>query len=89
MRFRKLCLALSAAALACSGLLFQASGAAAQSWPSRAVTIIVPFGAGSITDAMARVLADKLGPIWKQSVVVENRPGLPGTTAAAKSAPDG
>jgi len=89
MRFRKLCLALSAAVLACSGLLFQASGAAAQSWPSRAVTIIVPFGAGSITDAMARVLADKLGPIWKQSVVVENRPGLPGTTAAAKSAPDG
>jgi tripartite-type tricarboxylate transporter receptor subunit TctC len=89
MRFRKFCLALGAAALACSGLLFQASGAVAQTYPSRTVTIIVPFGAGSITDAMARVLADKLGPIWKQSVVVENRPGLPGTTAAAKSAPDG
>jgi tripartite-type tricarboxylate transporter receptor subunit TctC len=88
MRFRKFCLALGAAALACSGLLFQASGAVAQTYPSRTVTIIVPFGAGSITDAMARVLADKLGPIWKQSVVVENRPGLPGTTAAAKSAPD-
>jgi len=38
---------------------------------------------------MARVLADKLGTMWKQSVVVENRPGLPGTTAVAKSAPDG
>ena len=89
VRFRKFCMAMGTAALACSGLLFQASGAVAQSWPSRSVTIIVPFGAGSITDAMARVLADKLGPIWKQSVVVENRPGLPGTTAVAKSAPDG
>jgi tripartite-type tricarboxylate transporter receptor subunit TctC len=86
---RKFCLAIVAAALACSALLFQVSGAAAQSYPSRTVTIVVPFGAGSITDAMARVLADKLGAMWKQSVVVENRPGLPGTTAAAKSAPDG
>src|SRR5262245_9734745 len=88
-RFQNFSIAISAAALACSGLLFQPSGAAAQSYPSRSVTIIVPFGAGSITDAMARVLADKLGAMWKQSVVVENRPGLPGTTAVAKSAPDG
>jgi tripartite-type tricarboxylate transporter receptor subunit TctC len=88
-RFRKVCIAVGAAALTCSGLLFQASGALAQSYPSRTVTIIVPFGAGSITDSLARVLADKLGGIWKQSVVVENRPGLPGTTAVAKSAPDG
>jgi len=89
VRFRKFCIATGAVALACFGLLFQTSAAVAQSWPSRSVTIVVPFGAGSITDAMARVLADKLGPIWKQSVVVENRPGLPGTTAVAKSAPDG
>ena len=88
-RFQKFCVAMGAAALACSGLLFQASGVAAQTYPTRTVTIIVPFGAGSITDAMARVLADKLGTMWKQSVVVENRPGLPGTTAVAKSAPDG
>lgn len=87
--FRKFCLVISAAALASTGLLFQASTAAAQAWPSRTVTIVVPFGAGSITDSMARVLADKLTTMWKQSVVVENRPGLPGTTAVAKSAPDG
>jgi tripartite-type tricarboxylate transporter receptor subunit TctC len=87
--FRKFCIATGTAALACSGLLFQASGAVAQSWPTRTVTIVVPFGAGSITDSMARVLADKLGTMWKQSVVVENRPGLPGTTGVAKSAPDG
>jgi tripartite-type tricarboxylate transporter receptor subunit TctC len=88
-RLQKFCIAIGAAALACSGLLFQTSAAMAQSWPARTVTIVVPFGAGSITDAMARVLADKLGTMWKQSVVVENRPGLPGTTAVAKSAPDG
>lgn len=68
--------------------LFQ-SPALAQSYPTRTVTIIVPFGAGSITDAMARVLADKLGATWKQSVVVENKPGLPGTAYVAKSDPDG
>jgi tripartite-type tricarboxylate transporter receptor subunit TctC len=53
------------------------------------VTIVVPFGAGSVTDAMARVLADKLSATWKQSVIVENKPGLPGTVSVAKSDPDG
>jgi tripartite-type tricarboxylate transporter receptor subunit TctC len=61
----------------------------AQSYPSEQVKIIVPFGAGSVTDTLARVLADKLGPIWKQNVIVENRPGLPGTTSVAKAQPDG
>jgi tripartite-type tricarboxylate transporter receptor subunit TctC len=87
--FRKFCLAFGAVALGCSALLSQTPEAAAQSYPNRTVTIVVPFGAGSITDSLARVLADKLGAMWKQSVVVENRPGLPGTTAVAKSAPDG
>jgi len=63
--------------------------AAAQSYPGRQVTIVVPFGAGSITDGLARVLADKLGPMWKQPVIVENRPGLPGTTFVSKAASDG
>ena len=49
----------------------------------------MPFGAGSITDTLARVLADKLVPMWKQNVVVENRPGLPGTTSVAKATGDG
>lgn len=88
-RFQKFCIAIGTAVLACSGLLFQTAGAVAQTYPTRTVTIVVPFGAGSITDSMARVLADKLGTMWKQSVVVENRPGLPGTTGVAKSAPDG
>ena len=53
------------------------------------VRIIVPFSAGSITDNLARILADKLGEIWKQQVIVENRAGLAGTTGAAKAPPDG
>jgi tripartite-type tricarboxylate transporter receptor subunit TctC len=75
-----------AAALAA---LFLSAPASAQTYPTRNVTIIVPFGAGSVTDAMARVLSDKLSATWKQSVVVENKPGLPGTAYVAKSDPDG
>ena len=63
------------------------SGTAA--YPNQSVKIIVPFGAGSITDTLARQVADHLGKTWNQSVIVENRPGLPGTTGVAKSAPDG
>ncbi|MBI5110578.1 MAG: tripartite tricarboxylate transporter substrate binding protein [Rhodovulum sp.] len=58
-------------------------------WPSQLVRIVVPFSAGSITDNLARILADKLSELWKQQVIVENRPGLPGTTSAAKAPPDG
>jgi len=58
-------------------------------YPSQIVKIVVPFSAGSITDSLARILADRLSEQWKQQVIVENRPGLPGTTAVAKSSPDG
>ena len=61
----------------------------AQSYPNQTVRIVVPFSAGSITDGLARVLADKLTEIWRQQVIVENRPGIAGTAGVAKSAPDG
>jgi tripartite-type tricarboxylate transporter receptor subunit TctC len=77
-------IALALAALTTSGL-----GASAQTYPSQVVRIVVPFSAGSITDGLARILADKLSEKWKQQVIVENRPGIPGTTAVAKSTPDG
>ncbi len=73
-------------AVALMALTAQAS---AQSYPSEQVKIVVPFGAGSVTDTLARVLADKLGPMWKQTVLVENRPGLPGTTSVARATADG
>src|SRR5258708_35904663 len=63
--------------------------APAQNFRNQRVTIVVPFSAGSITDGLARILADKLADLWKQQVIVENRAGLPGTTGVARSAPDG
>jgi tripartite-type tricarboxylate transporter receptor subunit TctC len=61
----------------------------AQSWPTQRVTIVVPFGAGSVTDILARIFAEDMGKRWGQQVIVENRPGLAGTAGVAKSAPDG
>jgi len=76
--------------LAAAALLASALGASAQQpYPHQVVRIVVPFSAGSITDGLARILADKLSEMWKQQVIVENRPGIPGTTAVAKAAPDG
>jgi tripartite-type tricarboxylate transporter receptor subunit TctC len=63
--------------------------ALAQDYPNQRVTIVVPFGAGSVTDIMARILADEASKRWGQQVVVENRPGLAGTAAVAKAPPDG
>ncbi|MEX2035735.1 MAG: hypothetical protein WEA28_11140 [Xanthobacteraceae bacterium] len=54
----------------------------AQSYPSKPITIIVPFGAGSATDTITRVLGQKLSVALKQSIVVENRPGANGALAA-------
>jgi len=69
-----------------------ATGAAAQSYPSKAITIIVPFPAGASPDLVARAIGQKLNEAWRQSVVIENKPGagaIIGTETVAKSAPDG
>lgn len=61
-------------------------------WPTKMIRIIVPFPAGSITDAMARLLADNLSKSLGQSVIVENKGGANGSigaTSVARSAPDG
>jgi len=68
------------------------NSASAQEWPARNITVVVPLGAGSASDIMARVVAEQLGKQIGQTVVVENRPGAGGTIGAnmvAKSAPDG
>jgi len=74
-------------------LLVLAGEALAQSYPSRAVTFIVPFAPGGGTDITARTVAAKLTQMWKtQSVVVENRGGaggVIGVDAVAKAKPDG
>ena len=64
----------------------------AQEYPSKPIRIIVPFGAGSATDALARTIGPKLTEMWGQQVIVENRPGagsVVGTAVAAKAPPDG
>jgi tripartite-type tricarboxylate transporter receptor subunit TctC len=86
-QFHRLWLTFAAAAAA--GMIGQTAPASAQAYPNQLVKIVVPFSAGSITDGLARILADKLTTIWKQQVIVENRPGLPGTTSVAKATPDG
>lgn len=53
----------------------------AQDWPSKPVRILVGSAPGGGTDAMARAVADRLGPLLKQPVVVENRPGVSNTLA--------
>jgi tripartite-type tricarboxylate transporter receptor subunit TctC len=61
-------------------------------FPNRPVTIIVPFAAGGPTDVLCRMLADELAKVWKQQVVVENKPGggtVIGTALVARAKPDG
>lgn len=68
------------------------SGAWAQSYPTRAVTLVVPYPPGGGTDITARFMAQKLAEAWGQPVVVENRSGAAATLGAgavAKAAPDG
>ena len=72
--------------------LVASAPAAAQSWPSRPLTMVVPFGAGGATDVMARTLAPRLSELLGQQVIVENVTGAGGMTGVArvaKAAPDG
>jgi tripartite-type tricarboxylate transporter receptor subunit TctC len=74
--------------LLCGGLGL-ASAQDAGKYPEQLVRIVVPFSAGSMTDIIARVIAEKLQQRWSKEVVVENRPGLAGTSSVAKAAADG
>ena len=68
------------------------STAAAQSYPTRPVHLVVTFAAGGAVDTVARALGQKLGESWKQPVLIDNRPGAGGNIAAeavAKAAGDG
>ena len=87
-RRRSLVAAAAAAALSCAAL----PALAQAGWPSKAIRIVVPYGAGSSPDVIARIVAEKLSPRLGQPVIIENRPGAGGnngTGAVAKSPGDG
>ena len=84
--------ALLVALLACGSLLGVARPAHAQAYPSRGITLVVPFAAGGPTDVVARALGAVMGKSLGQTVIIENKLGAGGTLAAgavAKATPDG
>jgi tripartite-type tricarboxylate transporter receptor subunit TctC len=86
-RIRTLGLAASAVAM-----LLGAGAQAQSNYPSRPIHIVVPYPAGGIVDIVARAITEQIGRDWKQTVVVEARPGANsniGTAAVARSEPDG
>ena len=73
-------------------LLLFAGTAAAQNYPDKPITMIAPFPAGGSVDLIARALAQQMSELWKQPVVVSNRPGAGGNIGAeavARASPDG
>ena len=57
----------------------------AQAWPERTVRLLTPFGAGGGSDAIARIVADRMAKRWNKPVVVENKPGADGFLAVSES----
>ena len=80
------------AALLAAVLVLASSNAHAQTYPSRQITLIIPFAVGGSNDIVGRVIARKLAEVWGQPVVVENRSGaggMIGSAAVAAAPPDG
>ena len=80
------------AATAASGLAAMPFAAMAQAYPSKPITVVVPFAAGGPTDALARILCQRMGEALGQQMIVENVGGAGGTIGVAKvarAAPDG
>jgi tripartite-type tricarboxylate transporter receptor subunit TctC len=88
MQTRRRCLIFFAVLVA----LGLAKPAQSQDWPQKPVRIIAPFAAGGSSDAIARIVAQRLGDVYGQQFVIDNRPGASGTISAeavARSAADG
>ena len=80
------------AAVSALAIIGVAGAASAQNWPTRPVTMVVPFAAGSSSDTAGRILAIGLSEALGQQVIIENvggGGGMTGTARVAKAAPDG
>jgi tripartite-type tricarboxylate transporter receptor subunit TctC len=80
------------AALCCAGLAGAVTAHAADAWPAKPITLVVPFSAGGTTDIVARIVGQKMSDALHQPVIVDNRGGAGGTLGAgvvARAAPDG
>ena len=78
--------------LLCSALVIASSAATAQGYPNRPIHIIVPYAAGGVIDSTARILAERLGPLLRQTLIIETKPGAAGKIAAefvSRAEPDG
>jgi tripartite-type tricarboxylate transporter receptor subunit TctC len=83
---------LIAAASAAAGLAALPQGARAQAYPPKPISVIVPFAAGGPTDALARILGQRMGEVLGQQIIIDNVAGAGGTIGvakAARAAPDG
>jgi hypothetical protein len=83
---------LAPAALLAAAAIGTSAPALAQTYPTKTITIVVPTAAGGGNDAMARTIAQKLGPLLGQTIIVDNRAGANGSIASefvARAAPDG
>jgi len=84
--------AVVAAFIALAAVIGSAPARAADAWPSRPITVIVPFAGGSASDVVTRIMLAKMSQNMGQTIIVENRPGAGGnigTAYGAKAAPDG
>src|SRR6476619_3957342 len=78
-------------ALLATALVLGFGSASAQTYPSRAITLVIPFAPGGSTSIVGRGVADKMSELLGEKIVVDNRPGAGGTVgtkAVAKSDPD-
>jgi tripartite-type tricarboxylate transporter receptor subunit TctC len=92
MKFKKTLFAGIAAVVSASTLLGSNIASAQKDWPTKSISLVVPFAAGGPTDSIARLIAVPMGQSLGQTVVVENVPGAGGTIAStkvARAAPDG